>query len=119
MQALVRPGRLEAAQRTHPLFHCLRYVLARFRRAANKSAALPAALPSDKQSKLDKMSGAKDFDKTFIDEVGVDAHKTDISLFEKASKDADDADLKAFATKTLPTLQAHREHADGLKKGRK
>ena len=42
--------------------------------------------------------------------------KKDIQLFEKASKDADDAEVKAFAAKTLPTLKAHHEHAEGLKK---
>ena len=84
--------------------------------AATKGVTLPAALPADKKKRLDKIAKAKDFDKEFVDEVGLDDHKKDIQLFEKASKDADDADVKAFATKTLPTLKAHREHAEGLKK---
>ena len=89
--------------------------------ASSKGATVPAALPKDKQSKLDKINkaDAKSFDSKFIEEVGRDAHKTDISLFEKASKDADDAELKAFAAKTLPTLQAHKDHADGLKQAHK
>lgn len=87
--------------------------------AAAKGVDLPTALPADKQKRLDKVSSAKNFDKEFIDEVGVSDHKKDISLFEKASKDADDADVKAFATKTLPTLRAHREHAEGLKQAHK
>ena len=87
--------------------------------AANKGVTLPAALPEDKQSRLNKISEAKDFDKEFVKEVGLDDHKKDISLFEKASKGADDGDVKAFATKTLPVLKAHREHAEGLKKSMK
>ena len=34
-------------------------------------------------------------------------HKTDISAFEKEASSGDDADLKAWAAKTLPTLKAH------------
>lgn len=87
--------------------------------ASAKGVALPAALPTDKQARLDKIGRANNFDKEFVKEVGLDDHKKDISMFEKASKDADDADVKAFATKTLPVLQAHREHADGLRKSMK
>ena len=84
--------------------------------AGTKGVALPAALPTDKQARLDKIGRAKAFDKEFLKEVGLDDHKKDIALFEKASRGADDADVKAFATKTLPVLKAHREHADGLRK---
>lgn len=84
--------------------------------ASAKGVTLPTAVPTDKKKRLDKIAKAKDFDKEFVDEVGVDDHKKDIQLFEKASKDADDAEVKAFAAKTLPTLKAHHEHAEGLKK---
>jgi putative membrane protein len=84
--------------------------------ASAKGVTLPGTVPADKKKRLDKIAKAKDFDKEFVDEVGVDDHKKDIQLFEKASKDADDAEVKAFATKTLPTLKGHREHAEGLKK---
>lgn len=84
--------------------------------AEQKGVALPTSLPQDKQRKLDKLSRAKSFDKEFVKEVGVSDHKADIALFEKTSRGADDADVKAFAAKTLPTLKAHKEHADGLKK---
>lgn len=87
--------------------------------ASTKGVPLPAALPTDKQARLDKIGRAKNFDKEFVKEVGLDDHKKDISLFEKASKGADDADVKAFATKTLPVLKAHHEHADGLRKSMK
>lgn len=84
--------------------------------ASSKGVTLPASLPADKKKRLDKIAKAKDFDKEFVDEVGLDDHKKDIALFEKASNEADDAEVKAFATRTLPTLRAHREHAEGLKK---
>lgn len=87
--------------------------------ASKKGATLPPGLPDEKQKKLDTLSKTKDFDKEFVKEVGLDDHKADIALFEKTSKDADDADLKAFAAKTLPTLKMHKEHAEGLNKGAK
>jgi putative membrane protein len=87
--------------------------------AARKGATLPSGTPPAEQKQLDKLSKAKNFDKEFIEEVGLEDHKADIALFEKTSKNADDADVKAFAAKTLPTLKAHREHAVALEKGLK
>ena len=87
--------------------------------AGKKGAKLPEAVPADLQKKLDKLAKAKDFDKEFIKEVGVADHKKDIALFDKTSKTADDAEVKAFAAKTLPTLRAHLGHAESLKKGGK
>ena len=85
--------------------------------ASKKGATLPTAVPAKMQKKLDKLGKAKHFDKDFIKEVGLEDHKADIAMFEKVSKTADDADVKAFATKTLPTLKEHLHHAEGLKKG--
>ena len=48
------------------------------------------------------MSGV-DFDKAF-DDLQTWVHKDASSLFEYYSKDGENADLKAFATKHLPTL---------------
>ena len=45
--------------------------------------------------KLSKLSG-KDFDKEYISDM-VDDHEKDVKEFEKASKDAKDPDLKAWA----------------------
>lgn len=83
--------------------------------ARSKEVSLPTAIPSDKQLRLDDLVIAKDFDREFVQQVGLDDHASDISLFEKASKDADDSAIKAFASKTLPILKAHREQAEKLK----
>lgn len=83
--------------------------------AASKGVTLPATVPTPEKKRLEKISADKNFDKEFVKEVGLDDHKENIRLFEKASKDADDADVKAFATKTLPTLKSHRDHAEGLR----
>jgi putative membrane protein len=87
--------------------------------AQKKGVALPTALPKKDQKKLDKMAKAKDFDKTFIHEQGIEDHKHDIKDFEKASKDAKDPDVKAFAAKTLPTLQKHLQRAQEIDKSMK
>jgi putative membrane protein len=62
--------------------------------------------------KLAKMSGA-DFDHAFMKHMLKD-HKEAVALFEKESKDGRDADLKAFAAKTLPTLREHLQMAKKL-----
>lgn len=86
--------------------------------AGKKGFALSTELESKHQSTVDrlgKLSG-EEFDKAYVNEM-VSAHKKDVDLFEKAAKSADDADLKAWAGKTLPTLQGHLQHVQGMKKG--
>jgi putative membrane protein len=87
--------------------------------AQKKGVTLPAALPKSEQKDLDKLAKAKNFDKEFIDEVGLEDHKKDIKLFQKAAKDSRDADVKAYAAKTLPTLQQHHQRAQELDKALK
>ncbi len=65
----------------------------------------------DKLSKLD----GKNFDKAYMDHM-VSDHKEDISLFEKASKNAKGQDLKDFASRTLPTLKVHLDSAQAVQK---
>jgi len=57
--------------------------------------------------------GGADFDKAFTKHMIMD-HKKDISKFEKCSKDIQDADVKAFIDKTLPTLREHLQMAQSL-----
>lgn len=50
--------------------------------------------------------GSGDFDRMYLkllDEV----HKGDIADFERAAKSADDSELRAWVSKTLPTLKQH------------
>jgi putative membrane protein len=62
--------------------------------------------------KLAKMEGAA-FDREFMSQQVKD-HKKAVSLFEKESKHGQDRDLKAFATKTLPTLKKHLRMAEKI-----
>jgi putative membrane protein len=80
-------------------------------------ADLPSALDSSHQSKLDKLRGesGKDFSSDY-DSDQLSGHKDAVSLFERYAKGGDNADLKDWAGKTLPTLRHHLEMAESLKK---
>ncbi len=60
-----------------------------------------------------ELRGAKSFDQAYANNQ-VKAHEATIELFQDYAKDGKDAELKAFATQTLPTLQVHLEKARAL-----
>lgn len=87
----------------------------------DKSAAPPrharvdtdAMLKDGKEmNKLSNLSGDA-FDREFID-MAVKGHERDVKEFEKVSTKAKDPDVRAFATKTLPTLREHLQMARDL-----
>jgi len=83
--------------------------------AAQKKVTLPTdVLPTHKEimTKLSNLSGAE-FDKEYVKAM-VGAHEKDVAAFENVSKTAADADVKAFAAKTLPTLKMHLEMIKGM-----
>ena len=83
--------------------------------ATSKGITLPATLDDKHKEHLAKfssMTGA-DFDRAYVKEMVSDHHK-DVSEFEKESTKGTDPDLKAFASKTLPTLQEHMRMAEAL-----
>jgi len=57
------------------------------------------------QKELSGLSRAE-FDKAYMKEMLKD-HKKDISAFKKEAEQGQDADVKNWAAKTLPTLQEH------------
>lgn len=78
--------------------------------AAKKGVTLPADVSDDQREDYDdlaKLSGAE-FDKEYVS-LMVEDHEKDVSAFDEQSKDGDDAELKALAAKTLPTLKSHYE----------
>jgi putative membrane protein len=87
--------------------------------AASKKVTLPEG-PSVKQKAELKMISAGDdakFDERYAKTFGVKAHQETIKLFEEAAKSATDAEVKAFAQKTLPALNHHLEMARTLESG--
>jgi putative membrane protein len=79
--------------------------------------AIPTDLTSSQQSKLDKLTQLKsaDFDKQYRDDQ-YSAHKDTVSLFQRYAKGGDDAALKQWAQRTLPTLEHHLHMARQLDK---
>lgn len=67
----------------------------------------------EKFEELSKLSG-RDFDRKYIDEM-IDDHEDGIEDVERKAENAVDADVKAWAAKTLPTMRAHLERAKAIK----
>lgn len=88
--------------------------------AKAKNITLPVAPDEAKQKELSDLSAktATDFDKAYVNAM-IDGHKKTISLFEDASKNCKDAELKTFATNTLPIIKGHLAEIEGIKKAMK
>lgn len=84
--------------------------------AQRRNVVLPTTLPQDKQQVIDRLTKLQgpEFDRQFIQTVGLHDHKTNIGLFEKASREAKDSEVREFAAATLPTLRAHLSAAQNL-----
>jgi len=83
--------------------------------ASQKGVTPPADLdPAAKatEARLSKLTGAA-FDKAYMADMVKD-HDKDVAAFKHASTSAADADLKAWAGKTLPTLQEHQTQAKSI-----
>jgi putative membrane protein len=76
--------------------------------ASSKGWTLPTSLDAKHQADVQKLSSlAGDaFDREYV-KMMVKDHKKDVGEFQKESTRATDADIKSFATRTLPTLQEH------------
>jgi len=61
-----------------------------------------------------KTKKGKDFDKKYTD-LMVSDHKEDIEAFRKESSEGKESSLKAFASKTLPTLEHHLHESEKAK----
>ncbi len=80
--------------------------------ATTKGVALPAEVNEEYDDALEhltSLSGAA-FDKAYMQHM-VDDHRKAVDLFTNASTSSQDTDLKAWAGRTLPTLQQHLQLA--------
>lgn len=84
--------------------------------AASKGVDVPTEPSLAQKAKL-KLLSARDgdgFDRHYAESMGVEAHEDTIKLFKKASAEATDQEVKAFALKTLPALEHHLQMAKAL-----
>jgi putative membrane protein len=80
--------------------------------ASTKNVQLPTELEGKEKStyeRLSKLSGDR-FDREYMQRM-IDDHKEDVGAFQKQADKGDNADVKSFAAKTLPTLKEHLELA--------
>lgn len=85
--------------------------------ASKNSITLPSAPGPAEQAtynRLSKLSGAA-FDKAYADDMVKD-HQEDIAEFKKEASSGQNPDIKAFASKTLPTLEEHLKMAREMQK---
>ena len=80
--------------------------------ATAKNITLPAVAGDDAKKHMDDLSkkSGKDFDKAYMNMM-LDGHKDVLKKFQKAASDLKDADIKNFASSTIPTIQKHIDSA--------
>jgi putative membrane protein len=76
--------------------------------AAKENITLPTELDAKHKAMVDKMSSLSgaEFDRAYMADMVKD-HQHDVADFQKESTSGSDDTLKAWAGKTLPTLQEH------------
>jgi putative membrane protein len=76
--------------------------------AAGRRMTLPTSLDKACQKKYDELSkkSGADFDKAYA-KMMVEDHEKDVAKFKKEAEKGDDPEFKAWAAKTLPTLEHH------------
>jgi putative membrane protein len=81
-----------------------------------KHITLPTSISADDQKKIDDMKAktGNKFDKEYIDMM-IEGHKKAADEFQDEIKSGSDADLRAFATKTLDVIHAHLDSAQKCK----
>jgi putative membrane protein len=83
--------------------------------AASKNVSLPTSESAGQmasKAKLEVLSGDT-FDKSYVKGMIAD-HKEDIAEFKKEAASGQDADAKAFAAATLPTLEKHLKKIEAV-----
>lgn len=63
---------------------------------------------------LKALSGAA-FDKEYIRMVGVTDHRQTLEKLQRTQRETGDNDLRAYAAKTIPVVQKHLQHAEGMR----
>ena len=83
--------------------------------ASSKNVTLPTELDAKHKATADRLSklSGDAFDKAYMHDMVRD-HEEDVAAFKRASTSGKDPDLKAWAAKTLPTLEDHLKNAQDV-----
>lgn len=85
--------------------------------APSKGLTLPTQPMPEHMKHIDMLKGktGSAFDKVYMSHMLMD-HQEDVSEFQKATTKVKDADLKAFASRTLPVIKTHLDSAKAISK---
>ena len=80
--------------------------------ATAKGITLPADMTAAQQATVTRLTALKgaEFDREFMTIMG-ENHDKSVTTFKEVARDGTDAEIKAFAAKTLPTLEEHQKMA--------
>jgi len=83
--------------------------------ASGKSISLPASTTENTKDAYEDLNDktGMDFDKKYCNKV-ISSHKDAIDKMESIEKNAEDADIRAWATKMLPHLRSHLTSAEAI-----
>ncbi len=122
----IEVSRLAASRAVNPRVRSYAELLAREHAQANgelgglmrlKGVAVPAGLPADKATKLQRLASLKpsnEFDVGYVRVLGVEDHRAAIGRFEQAQREVRDRDLRRWIDKTLPRLRSQLAAAQNL-----
>lgn len=84
--------------------------------ARSKGVQLPRDEAGDYAPEIERLKASfgASFDQAYAKEVARRTHEDAVSLFARTAAHTRDAQIKAFADKTLPLLRNHLEHAAHL-----
>lgn len=125
-QAALSAGRLALTKARHPEVRVLAQrviddhtqIDQELRTLAASKQYTPPKEPSMMQKGQEMLIGGlgeDNFDRRYMNKMGVEAHESNIQLFEGAARDAADPDVKAFASRHLPELREHLKTGRDLK----
>ncbi len=81
--------------------------------AAQKGVTPPSDMGPKYEAAMERLSQLprESFDEAYMNEGGINGHLESEAVYRRQSQLGEDADLKAFAAKILPTIQEHLQMA--------
>jgi predicted outer membrane protein len=81
--------------------------------AMSGAASAAADIAGDRHLRNLSQKSGQEFDREYVDLV-VDAHEDAVRLFQRAAKEAQDSEVRSFASSHVAALQSHLDQANSL-----